>query len=152
MAASTRTGSAEGPLGPAAGWLTLRRRRAEGFTFIEMVMVVTLISILAAIALPQFRASVQLSREAVLKEDLFLMRDLIDQYYADKGYYPEALEVLVDEGYLRKIPIDPVYGTTEWEIIYEEPDPDNPTDMLGVYDVRSLAPGSGMDGTPYNEW
>ena len=125
---------------------------ARGFSFIEMVMVVTLIGILAGIALPQFRVSVQLAREAVLREDLFQFRDVIDQYHADKGHYPESLEALVADGYLRKIPTDPITRVPDWQVVFEEPNPDDPADVLGINDVRSSAPGTGMDGTPYSEW
>ena len=125
---------------------------ARGFSFIEMVMVVTLIGILAGIALPQFRVSVQLAREAVLREDLFQFRDVIDQYHADKGHYPESLEALVADGYLRKIPTDPITRVPDWQVVFEEPIPDDPADVLGINDVRSSAPGTGMDGTPYSEW
>jgi general secretion pathway protein G len=124
----------------------------RGFTLIELVTVVSLLAILAAVALPQFRATVIMAREAVLKEDLFLLRDLIDQYQADKGRYPESLEALVEAGYLRKIPTDPIAGAADWEVIFEEVDADNPVEVVGVYDVRSKAPGQAMDGTLYSEW
>ncbi len=130
-----------------------RRPGAEtGFTLIELVTVVSMLAILAAVALPQFRATVIMAREAVLKEDLFQLRDLIDQYQADKGHYPESLETLVEAGYLRKIPTDPIAGVADWEVILEEVDTDNPTEVIGVYDVRSKAPGQAMDGTLYSEW
>jgi general secretion pathway protein G len=111
-----------------------------------------MLAILAAVALPQFKASVIQAREAVLKEDLFQFRDLIDQYQADKGHYPESLETLVEAGYLRKIPKDPITGVADWEIVLEEVDVDNPSEVIGVYDVRSKAPGQAMDGTLYSEW
>ena len=132
-----------------------RRTRGPGeagFTLIELVTVVSMLAILAAVALPQFKASVIQAREAVLKEDLFQFRDLIDQYQADKGHYPESLETLVEAGYLRKIPKDPITGVADWEIVLEEVDVDNPSEVIGVYDVRSKAPGQGMDGTLYSEW
>jgi general secretion pathway protein G len=132
-----------------------RRTRGPGeagFTLIELVTVVSMLAILAAVALPQFKASVIQAREAVLKEDLFQFRDLIDQYQADKGHYPESLETLVEAGYLRKIPKDPITGVADWEIVLEEVDVDNPSEVIGVYDVRSKAPGQAMDGTLYSEW
>jgi general secretion pathway protein G len=129
-----------------------RRGGQSGFTLIELVTVIALVAILAGVALPQFRASVILAKEAVLKEDLFRFRDLIDQYHADKGHYPESLEALVTDGYLRRIPKDPISGVPEWEVIYEDIDPDNPVEVIGVYDVRSKAPGLAMDGTYYAEW
>ena len=90
--------------------------------------------------------------QRMVRAPLFQFRDMIDQFQADKGHYPESLEALVDEGYLRKIPTDPVTGVADWQVVYEEPDPDNPVDMLGISDVRSNAPGAGMDGSLYSEW
>jgi len=152
-----KTREAVAPVGSLAAGIRHQRgarppREASGFTLIELITVISLLAILAAVALPGFRSTVLLAREAVLKEDLFQFRDLIDQYHADKGHYPETLEALLEDGYLRKIPKDPVSGTADWGVIYEEIDPDNPADVLGIYDVRSLAPGIGLDGTPYSDW
>jgi general secretion pathway protein G len=129
-----------------------RRRGAAGFTLIELITVVALISILAAIALPNYRVAIIQSREAVLKENLFRLRDLIDQYYVDKGQYPPSLEALVEDGYLRKLPEDPFTRSADWTPVYAEPDPDKTSEPPGVYDVKSASELLSLAGTPYNEW
>ena len=126
--------------------------RPAGFTLLELITVVAIIGILVGIALPNYKTAITQSREAVLKEDLFRFRDTIDQYYADKGKYPATLDALVDEGYLRKIPADPITGSADWEAVMAEADPDHPSDTPGVYDVKSASTASSISGTPYNEW
>jgi general secretion pathway protein G len=129
-----------------------KRKDDAGFTLIELITVVILIGILASVALPNYRAAILQSKEATLKQDLFIFRDVIDQFYADKGRYPASLEDLTKEGYLRKVPVDPTTGGADWEIVYAEPDPDNPAETPGVYDVHSASAGTSSNGTPYNEW
>ena len=125
---------------------------AAGWTLIELVVVVSLMSTLVAIAMVGYGTAVTRTREAVLKEDLFRMRDAIDQYYADRTEYPPALENLVSEGYLRAIPEDPfTRSTATWQVVLAEYDPADPL-AQGVFDVRSGASGAGLDGTPYAEW
>ena len=128
------------------------RARAAGYTLIELITVVALVSILAAIALPNYRVAIIQSREAVLKENLFRMRDLIDQYYVDKGQYPPSLETLVEEGYLRKLPEDPFTRAADWAPVFFDPDPDRPGEPPGVYDVKSASELQSLAGTMYNEW
>jgi general secretion pathway protein G len=126
---------------------------AGGWTLIELLVVVSLIFILATMGMAQYKTSVVHAREATLKEDLFRMRDAIDQYYADKGKYPEALEALVSEGYLRKIPDDPFTKSADtWQSVPAEADPSNPAAEPGVYDVKSGSDASAIDGTKYSEW
>src|ERR1700693_3063747 len=96
--------------------------RDSRFTILELLIVMTIIGILAAIAVPALRDSPQRAREATLKEDLFTMRSVIDQYHGDKGVYPPDLPTLVTEGYLRKIPVDPMTKSAEtWVLVFEEP-------------------------------
>jgi len=125
----------------------------RGFTMIELLVVVSLIVILATMGLTQYRASVIHAREATLKEDLFRMRDAIDQYYADKGKYPATLDALVSDGYVRKLPEDPfTHNSTSWQAVPAEPDPNNPAAEAGVFDVKSGSDETALDGTRYSEW
>lgn len=129
------------------------RERAGGFTLIELITVMAIIGILVGIGLPNFRVAIIQSKEAVLREDLFQFRDLIDQYQADKGRYPASLQTLVEEGYLRKMPVDPITSQPDWQEVPAEPDPGNPDETPGVFDVRSASEAlSPLSGTPYNEW
>jgi general secretion pathway protein G len=131
----------------------LRRRADRGFTLIELLVVVSLIVLLASIAMVQYSNSVQRAREGVLKEDLFRMRDAIDQYYADKNKYPASLEELVSEKYLRAIPVDPITASADtWQTVMSEPDPMNPSADMGIYDVKSGSDATALDGTRYADW
>ena len=130
-----------------------RLLRARGFTLIEMLIVMTLIVVLASVGLIAYQSSVRRGREAVLKEDLYRMRDAIDQYYADKGKYPTDLNELVTSSYLRRIPVDPITGSAEtWQIVQAEPDPQNPSAEPGVNDVKSGSEAAAIDGTNYADW
>ena len=129
------------------------RRRDAGFTLIEILVVITLILILAGMALVQYQNSIQSAREAVLKEDLFRLRDAIDQFYADKNKYPTSLEELVTEKYIRAVPPDPFTKSADtWQTVMSEPDPLNPTAQPGIYDVKSGYEGTALDGTKYSDW
>ena len=112
-----------------------------------------IITVLAAMAMTVHRNSVILGREAVLREDLFRMRDAIDQYYADKGKYPADLQALVSDGYLRAVPNDPFTDSAEtWQTIPAEPDANNPSAEPGVFNVKSGSDKSSLMGTPYSDF
>jgi general secretion pathway protein G len=129
------------------------RHRQAGWTLIELLVVVSLIAVLASIGMATYRNSVTRSQEAVLKTNLFRMRDAIDQYYADKGQYPATLEALVSDGYLRTVPEDPFTGSADtWVVVPAEPDLNNPIVETGVYDVRSGSDRTAIDGSRYSEW
>jgi general secretion pathway protein G len=130
-----------------------RLRSSRGFTLIELVIVIALISILAGISLYNHRNATTRAKEGVLKEDLFRMRDAIDQYYADKGKYPSNLEALVADQYLRGVPKDPFTdSTTTWQEIPAEPDPNNPSADLGMFNVKSGSDQTALDGSKYSDW
>jgi general secretion pathway protein G len=134
-----------------------RDRSIRGFTLIELLIVVAIIGILVSIALPAMRNAPAKAKEAVLKADLFTMRSCIDQYLADRGHYPASLDELVEKGYLRFVPVDPITKSSEsWQEIPVEPSEEEelaPTEETGgIIDVRSGAGGVGLDGTPYAEW
>jgi general secretion pathway protein G len=131
----------------------MSRRRDAGFTLIELLVVISLIFLLAGLALVQYQKSVTRAKEAVLKEDLFRLRDAIDQFHADKNKYPASLDELVTEKYIRKVPADPMTGSIEtWQTVMSEPDPLNPTAQPGIYDIKSGSEGTALDGTKYSDW
>jgi general secretion pathway protein G len=128
-------------------------RRSSGFTLIELMIVMALIVILAGVGLAVYGNSVTRAKEATLKEDLFRMRDSIDQYYADKNKYPPSLSALVDDKYLRTVPVDPFTNSADtWQTTASEADPSNPSAEPGIYDVKSGSEQMSLDGTPYSEW
>jgi general secretion pathway protein G len=133
--------------------MKLIRGLERGFTMIELLIVVSLIVILTTMGMTQYRHSVIYAREGVLKEDLFRLRDAIDQYYADKGTYPSTLDALISEGYVRRLPDDPfTRSNSSWQTVPAEPDPNNPTAEAGVYDVKSGSEETALDGTKYADW
>jgi general secretion pathway protein G len=110
--------------------------------------VMTVIAVLLTLAVPRYFGSLDKSKEAVLKEDLYQLRDAIGKYYGDKGKYPESLDALASEKYLRKVPVDPLTeSAATWQVV----PPDDPQ-KGGVYDVRSGAQGKASDGSAYTEW
>ena len=122
--------------------------RRPGFTLIELLVVIAIIATLLTLAVPRYFGSIEKSKEAVLRENLNQMRDALQKYYGDKGKYPDALEALAAEKYLRKVPVDPITeSSTTWMVVA----PDDPK-KGAVFDVRSGAQGQASDGTTYGDW
>lgn len=127
---------------------TAGNRRVTAFTLIELLVVMAIIAVLLTLAVPRYFHSVDKSKEAVLQQSLVTIRDAIDKYYSDKGKYPDTIEDLVTQKYLRKPPVDPITeSATTWVTVPpEDPEKGN------VYDIKSGAEGKSRDGTPYSEW
>jgi general secretion pathway protein G len=157
-APENRDDDRQGPEGPARPC-----RAQQGFTLLEMIIVVAIIGILAAIAMPKLKDMPMRANEVVLKNNLRTLRDVLDQYYGDKGHYPQSLEILVKEGYLRAIPVDPITKSSNtWVLVREETDADHPPEgesgddsgdnAPGIVDIHSGSPKTSFAGTPYAEW
>ena len=127
------------------------RLAAAGFTLLELMIVISIIIILAAITLPQYQKTIMATREAVLRDDLRKMRSLIDQFAADKGRLPQSLDELASAGYMREIPADPFTGKKEWQQDMGD-DPNSLEGQTGLTDVHSLAEDTASDGSSYREW
>ena len=138
------TEPARPPLAPP----TLLQR---GFTMLELMIVISIIVILAVIAMPQYQKSVTHARETVLRDNLYQLRKAIDLYAADKGKLPQSLDDLVGAGYVRDIPLDPITGEKDWTVETGE-DPTSLSGEQGVVNVRSSSPDPSTEGKPYNEW
>ena len=152
-----RRGASENPRTPEPQ----NPRTETGWTLIELLIVISIIMILASISLVAYRNSVTLAKEAALRSDLFMMRDAIDQYYADKGKYPESLQALVSENYLRAIPKDPITNNPDsWQTTQADPQPGASSSSIspsstqdpGIYEVKSGADGTATDGSRYADW
>jgi general secretion pathway protein G len=139
MAAHIRTGKSNGS--------------RRGFTIIELMVVMTIISILMSLAIPAYQKAILRSKESVLRNNLFTMRTIIDEYTYDKQKAPQTLQDLVSEGYLRAVPKDPMTDSdSSWKVIMEDAGSSVNQNEAGIFDVRSSSTKTSLEGTPYSEW
>ncbi|MCC7341628.1 MAG: type II secretion system protein [Bryobacterales bacterium] len=131
----------------------LKRFSRRGFTLVELLIVMTILSILISMAIPIYQRSIQRAKESVLKQNLFTLRTVIDEYTYDKQRAPQSLQDLVENGYLREIPVDPITGSrTDWIIVMEDAVASVDQTSPGIFDVKSASGDISLEGTPYNEW
>ena len=131
----------------------LRKRSQGGFTLIELMVVMAIISVLLAIAIPIYQKSLIRARESVLRNNLFTLRTMIDEYTVDKQQAPQSLRDLVSEGYLRQIPQDPITGSDQtWRITMEDTPAGGSNAAPGIFDVHSGSDKTSLEGTPYSDW
>ena len=121
--------------------------RHQGFTLVELLVVLVIVALLLSIVLPRYTKSINKAEESALRSDLATLSVSIDRYYADKGQYPTSLDQLVSERYIRSVPVDPLLKEKRWDIIYIQND-----NQQEIYDIKSLAPGVSKDGIPYHDW
>ncbi|HYL77467.1 MAG TPA: type II secretion system protein [Bryobacteraceae bacterium] len=130
-----------------------RRRSILGFTLIELMIVMAIIAVLMSVAIPIYNRSIIRAKESVLKNNLYSMRTVIDEYTYDKQKAPQTLNDLVSEGYLRQVPVDPITGTADsWKTIMEDASNTVNQSEPGIFDVRSGSDKTSLEGTPYSEW
>lgn len=150
-------GGREGTAGPGASRPVGVRpaspaRRLRGFTFVELMVVITIIVILITMAIPIYQRSIVRAKESVLKNNLFTLRTVIDNYTYDKQKAPQTLRDLVAEGYLREVPMDPMTGSNDWRTILEDASQSVSQSEPGIFDVKSTSDKMGLDGTAYSDW
>ena len=130
-----------------------KKSRLRGFTFVELMVVITIVVILVTMAIPIYSNTIKRSKESVLRNNLFTLRTVIDNYTYDKQKAPQTLEDMVRDGYLRDVPVDPMTGTnTTWRTIIEDAGQSVNQAEPGIFDVRSGSDKTGLDGSPYSEW
>jgi general secretion pathway protein G len=127
-------------------------KETRGFTLIELMIVMAITSILMAMAIPMYQKSVLRAKESVLRQNLFTLRTVIDEYTYDKAKAPQALGDLVSEGYLRQVPSDPMTAQPDWQVVMEDAVSSVNQTEPGIFDVRSKSDKKSLEGTPYNEW
>lgn len=130
----------------------LIRSGKRGFTLIELMVVMAIISILVAVAVPMYQRSVVRAKEAVLRQNLFSIRTVLDEYTYDKAKAPQSLQDLVTEGYLRQVPMDPITAEADWTTIQEDAITSVNQTEPGIFDVRSKSDKKSLEGSAYNEW
>ncbi|MCE1229569.1 MAG: prepilin-type N-terminal cleavage/methylation domain-containing protein [Firmicutes bacterium] len=129
------------------------RKRSRGFTLLELVTAMTILALMTTVGIVGYRSHTRSAKEAVLKEDLFQLNHALEQHRADKGRYPATIDRLTSQGYLRRIPVDPMTQSKDtWTFDYEDQDPDNPDSEVGIFRIRSGSTDIGSNGIPYNEW
>jgi general secretion pathway protein G len=130
-----------------------RRARFRGFTLVELMIVMTIVTIIMSVAVPMYQKAIVRAKESVLRNNLFTLRTLIDEYTFDKQKAPQTLEDLVREGYLRQIPVDPIVGSNQgWRLVMEEAMASVSQTEPGIFDVHSGSDQTSLEGTPYSEW
>jgi len=129
-----------------------RRDSRLGFTMIELMIVMAIVVILISIAVPLYQKALLRAKESVLRNNLFTLRTVLDEYTYDKQKAPQSLSDLVSEGYLREVPIDPITGRNDWKIIMENVMTSVSASEPGIFDVKSLSDGKSLEGTPYSDW
>jgi general secretion pathway protein G len=127
-------------------------KRTFGFTLIELMIVMAITSILLAMAVPMYQKSVVRAKESVLRQNLFTLRTVIDEFTYDKAKAPQSLQDLVTEGYLRQVPVDPMTAQPDWQVVMEDAISSVNQTEPGIFDVRSKSDKKSLEGTPYNEW